>query len=153
MDDINAADKPELGDETDWMRTKQAPQREPVYHPGCLLTLCLRRRGETLTGRADLPVSRGLRAQRPEAARQRRPTKVSVKRPPIIREICEIRGSYFGFRADISCFARRFIRFFQITRLEAGQYGNQDGCRYGSGGHPCLPYLAASCRQSAKPKS
>ena len=49
------------------------------------MTLCLRRRGETLTGRADLPVSRGLRAKRPEAARQRRPTKDSVKMHPLGR--------------------------------------------------------------------
>jgi hypothetical protein len=30
MDD---ADKQKLGDETDWMSTKHAPQLEPVHHP------------------------------------------------------------------------------------------------------------------------
>jgi hypothetical protein len=35
-----------------------------------------------LIGRADLLVSRGLRAELPEAARQRRPTKNCVKMHP-----------------------------------------------------------------------
>ena len=37
-----------------------------------------------MIGRADLPVSLGLRAKLPEAARQRRPTKGSVRmRAPV----------------------------------------------------------------------
>jgi hypothetical protein len=50
--------------------------------------------GKTWIGRADLLVSRGLRAELPEAARQRRPTKNRVKRHPRVNRL-EIRF-YFG---------------------------------------------------------
>jgi len=64
-----------------------------------------------LIGRADLLVSRGLRAKLPEAARQRRPTKNSVKMRraavliQIIRPVCIFKkkqppetGDSFGLR-------------------------------------------------------